>query len=668
MSTRSSKLGGTSGGVISYLKDESRTLAEYYDGFTDVWGRAAHTLGIERGITREQFDRLFHGQDPHTGKQLARVRHKTVTAEDGTQSKVAERTPMIDVVFGTPKSVSELMLASTPEMREQIVKVIKEAAHEAFDITEREAKLARVPAKLAAARTRADGRTTDATTERVPADLIATPVVQFTARDTEATVERGVADPHLHVHVPVFTLCQAEGRWYTADEFGLKNETNAKLRDAVFLGELARGLEGLGMELEYGQFDRAKKGEVSWEVKGSKKEIRKHWSTNTERAWELRRAYEEEHGKPMPEVQLKTEMYKTRKAKSEVGKEHDKQGAWELWQEDLERAGLKLGIPRPGQPIERNPYQSADILRERLLSANGFVRDDALFDVDHIKGSIRRCSVGLGFDQKELDGLEKIFVTGQSKDLVVMRDAVDPAHRLYTTQTLLDAEDRIAKARDRRMDHWVDITGPAGTGKSATTGAAVEIIRRLNEQTDASIPAALNATFEARKFIPNDQQFEAIKKIVQAGRHCDQVIVVSTAATVAEATGKKVKADTWGSVESITTRVNNGSLKIDDRTLVVVEEAAMLDTLRTDSLMKVIKDAPVVTLGDDKQLSPIGAGGWYSDGLERGTSAQVELVEVRRHADPADVRAYDLIRRQRGVEGLRDLRVSWARPHGTHRL
>ena len=109
----------------------------------------------------------------------------------------------------------------------------------------------------------------------------------------------------------------------------------------------------------------------------------------------------------------------------------------------------------------------------------GFCRDGAILDEPTIGQSIRRCAVGLGFSQQELDGLEHIFLSGQSKDLVPIRDAVEAENRLYTTQAMLDAESRIAKTREQKADRWVDITGPAGCGKSRSLGAAIEVMRSL---------------------------------------------------------------------------------------------------------------------------------------------------------------------------------------------
>jgi hypothetical protein len=109
VSTRSSKLTGSSGAVFDYLTDPDAVLDYYGDNempFTQVWGKGAATLGIERGITKEQFKELFSGR--WDGEQLARQGYRKVTNPDGTEETVLTRTPMIDFVYGAPKSVAVL--------------------------------------------------------------------------------------------------------------------------------------------------------------------------------------------------------------------------------------------------------------------------------------------------------------------------------------------------------------------------------------------------------------------------------------------------------------------------------------------------------------------------------------------------------------------------------
>jgi ATP-dependent exoDNAse (exonuclease V) alpha subunit len=78
-----------------------------------------------------------------------------------------------------------------------------------------------------------------------------------------------------------------------------------------------------------------------------------------------------------------------------------------------------------------------------------------------------------------------------------------------------------------------------------------------------------------------------------------------------------------------------------------------MDTLRMDKLLKAVGNARIVLVGDDAQLTPIGAGGWYQDQLDLHGS--VELVNVRRHKDPRDTADFELIRNGRAPEALANM-------------
>jgi uncharacterized Zn ribbon protein len=644
--------------MVAYLKDEARTLTEYYDGFHDVIGKGVARLGLERGISREQFIRLYNGQDPNTGEQLTRIRHKKVTDEEGNVHKVVEHNGMIDIVFGTPKSLSELLvsLKDDPAMQAKVIEVVKQAAISAHHLVERETAFARVPAKLAAKRMRSDGRYTDCTSEYVPAELIAVPVVQFTARDTDTTLDRGVPDAHLHVHVATFTACYVDGRWLTANERPLKTEWNAKIRDAVFLGEIARGLEDLGIALDYKDFERARKGEVSWEVQGSKEEIRRRWSTNTERAWEIRRAFEGEYGRPMPEVDLKRELYRTRKVKSEATKVQDSDPTWQLWADDLQRSGLKLDIPEPTAPIEHNILDDFETLQQRLLGENGFCRDAPTFDEAMIKGSIRRCAVGLGLDQEILDGVERMYLSGKDHELVVARDAIDRSHKLLTTQTFLDVEawlrdEQARKAADNRL---VTLTGAAGTGKTTVGKVVVHALRPLDGGAlPEDVEGFLLATAAKLDVQLNDKQLEAAVDMARAAEGSTHFVVAALANATAERTGIGVRADDFGSIDRLHYRISRGDLQLTDKSFVILDEAGQVGTFKAKKFYEMSQNSPIAQFGDSKQLAAISAHGWFTEGID--THASIELVDVRRQIHPEDVAAYGLMREQRAPEALADL-------------
>ena len=108
--------------------------------------------------------------------------------------------------------------------------------------------------------------------------------------------------------------------------------------------------------------------------------------------------------------------------------------------------------------------------------------------------------------------------------------------------------------------------------------------------------------------------------------------VIGTA--VAGATAKRLGADAGigetMTVNALTHRHREGGLGLDERSVVVVDEAGMADTRRLHALMDAAGESrsKVLLVGDAAQLSPIGAGGLFGEIAKRAPTA--ELTEVHR--------------------------------------
>lgn len=460
MTTSSSKLGGSAKSVLEYLTDEGEMVLSYYApgggatakngapidlknpdaiAFPTIWGKGAERLGLELGITVGQYTEFFDGK--WKGEKLSNGSpgyRKVTDEETGEVHTETIRTPVIDVVYGTPKSVAEYMVSTDDKTRQAIGEATLAAAHAAFIAMESSARLARKG-------------TGGGKSERLVADLICTPVLQFGARPTPETQERGApADPHIHVHAPIFTACAVEDetasggvRWLTADEYGLKNRANAEYRDSVFMGELARRLEDLGIEIKYSDFDKSRSGRLSWEIKGSKEDVRKFWSTNADRKWNITRAFELTKGRPMTAKEADAAMRVTRLKKSAADKAQDSRPVWKLWADSAMTAGLRLREAIPlARPVEKASVEKRTAkLVSRLYSPNGLCRDDSVFTGDTIAAGVARCAVGLGFSRGELAAFELDL----RQRLIPVRNARDDRFSYFTTEVILGYEEYIAE-------------------------------------------------------------------------------------------------------------------------------------------------------------------------------------------------------------------------------
>jgi ATP-dependent exoDNAse (exonuclease V) alpha subunit len=82
----------------------------------------------------------------------------------------------------------------------------------------------------------------------------------------------------------------------------------------------------------------------------------------------------------------------------------------------------------------------------------------------------------------------------------------------------------------------------------------------------------------------------------------------------------------------LTTRHASGRLGLDERSVIVVDEAAMADTRRLASVVEAASEsrAKLLLVGDQAQLSPIGAGGLFSEIAKRAPTAELTTVHRAR--------------------------------------
>ena len=273
-----------------------------------------------------------------------------------------------------------------------------------------------------------------------------------------------------------------------------------------------------------------------------------------------------------------------------------------------------------------------------------------------MRATIARCAVGLGFTPEDLDSIEDAVAilpcpsprratrastpsrrgrcstpsspSRTTSNAVRMRalplrgrSAVKRA--IKHSPVHLDDEQRAAVERMCSSQAWVMLEGHAGTGKTSTLKAVVDAYR--------DTPAFGRAA-------------------------ADEVIVLSTAAATAERTARPLNADRSGSIDSFVAAVRHGAWKRPreetivvrdkrgrlvertitryetwtptERTLIIIDEAAMVDTPRMAELLACAGDAKIILVGDPKQLTAIGPGGWYAEAADK--HGVFELTRVYR--------------------------------------
>jgi ATP-dependent exoDNAse (exonuclease V) alpha subunit len=134
------------------------------------------------------------------------------------------------------------------------------------------------------------------------------------------------------------------------------------------------------------------------------------------------------------------------------------------------------------------------------------------------------------------------------------------------------------------------------------------------------------------------------------------VVLVTTAAETARRTARELDLDRGYTVEAFTRAVNNGRLRPQADWMVLVEEAAMMDTHRMAVLLEAAGPASIRTLGDPEQAQPVGAGGWHHL-IDQAIGGHAELTTVIRQRDPADRAVCAAIREGRAHQALADLQA-----------
>lgn len=669
MSVTSKKVGGGSSSAYrDYLREQAEILSEYYGlqieglAFARVEGKAADHLGVRGGITEAQYAEIHAGkwegvqqtqmsyqtvwERTPDGKLVRDAQGKTVPTydADGKKKTTPYRTSWIDMTAAAPKSLSEYMIATTPEVRQQILKIWDDACVAGINHLEEHAYLVRKTINGTYVEgTMQQGSATD----RVRgAHILALPVTQMAARHTEETIARGSPpDPHLHTHIPIATMAYLPDpthptgmRPLAVDQYGIKR--SEETINAVIMGECARELENIGIELEY---TKSRRGAINWEVKSIPKEASRLHSSNTRRLEALQREFEHQYGKAATRQDMERAMNTSRisKRKDGIDKEADSKGAWDLWNADLEANGIVVEPQTPGRPIERESFdRRRQQLYDRLMAADGLTKENAAFTADSILKSMEMASVGLGFTQDEIKGLESSI----RDELHCVRPTNDERYTYYTTKVELAKESRIDRGLDNLAGRVV-IPPPTPVLDAVLDGQK----NKLDERQMEAFFAGTTRSVTFIEGVAGAGKSTTVSGIVEALREAgltDQVVTISTSSKVAQDTGIKIGADIYGSVDSIESRLKSGTFVPTPDSTYVVEEAAMVDNDHIDRMFMAARgQGRFIFVGDPAQLSSIGAGGWYRDAVEK--HGAVMLTESHRFDGPTaeqDVADYTNLR------------------------
>lgn len=206
-----------------YFREHLRVGDYYAAGRTilgEWFGVGAEKLGLRGEVGEQAFLALCEGRRPDAEERLT-ARRNTVRESAGGQ--VANRRVFYDLTFSPPKSVSVLGLIQDDRilaLHDRAVRLV---------LSELE--------KFAETRVRRDG----SETERATGNMVAALFRHDTSREL---------DPHLHTHCVLFnaTFDPVEQRWKALQAATLYRAQ--RFAENLYYHELAKGLRGLGYEIE----------------------------------------------------------------------------------------------------------------------------------------------------------------------------------------------------------------------------------------------------------------------------------------------------------------------------------------------------------------------------------------------------------------------------------
>jgi conjugative relaxase-like TrwC/TraI family protein len=578
---------------------------------------AADWARVRTQVAREFFP-AEHGREPMDARELAGQIAKD--SRPRTQTVAG-----YDLTFSPVKSVSALRALADPAVAAVIERAHQAAVQDALAFIEKHALFTRTgPQGIQQVNVRG---------------LVA---AAFTHRDSRA------GDPDLHTHVAVANKVQTiDGRWLSIDGRVLfKANVAASETYNTALEQHLR--EALGVRFaERPGTDPAKR--PIREIVGVDPRLNRRWSTRRAhieaRRGELAIQFQKDHGRrptPVEALHLAQQAtLETRDAKHEPRSLAEQRRTW------LGEAATVLGgraavasmvqtalAPHPETAtIADSPWvaQTAD----HILSVIEASR--STWQMWHVRAEAQRQVRTIGVSAQRAGALVDLLVDEvlqrRSIALAAPRNGIEEPEMLrrvdgssvytiagaalYTSQRILDAEQRLLTAAGRRDGSAVDqvavdpaLLEMAANGSPLDAGQA-SLVRQMCTSGArlqlAVAPAGAGKTTAMRAL--------TLAWTQDGGQVIGLAPSAAAAAVLAEQTG--IRTDT---LAKLTWALQHGELPdwaaaVGPSTLVIIDEGGMADTLTLDTAVQfaIGLGASVRLVGDDQQLAALGAGGVLRD-------------------------------------------------------
>lgn len=603
---------------------------------TSRWlGNGAMALGLAGDpVDMEDMAALAAGYDPRTGKALSRSAGKKpvwTPRLDAQGNAVLDKTGEprgtwkgghrvgFDCTFSiSDKSADLLFAAASPDERSRILEAHRDAVGQVVELMQSMLETGR--GKAGAEKIGLRG-------------IVASGHTHFGNRELE---------PKLHEHVLLYAVAQGEdGQWGAFDANALFD--HQRMFGALGRAAFARNLEALGYGIEKRpelDGEGRETGEVYYRVAGISDELCDAFSTRRKQILE----HVAQHGGTKQAAALAT-----RKDKEEP----DFDTLSDMWHQALDRH--RRDDPTmfcDPEQLKGRPSQLQGIDDQALLRK--LHAHEAVWTKQDLIAQLAREHVG----QMDVPGIlaeADAFLQRMRPELVTIQPERSP-------DASSDRPGRRFREDRYAAKWWID-----GLEQELVDGSKARQDMPEHRVSDATLAEAID-TFEAnRGFAISDEQRAAVRHATdgtgvavltgRAGTGKTTTAEIFTAAyeadghhvigvALANKAALKLQAETGMSQCYSATKflhdVGEGRLQLNEKSVVVLDEAGMADTMTLASIHGHVAKAggKLIAMGDAQQLQPVGPGAGFR--LLRDTVGDSQLTEIRRQRDSEDLATSNL--------------------------
>jgi len=584
--------------VLGRADDHPGRALAYYGSRGEtplVWGGSgAAALGLSGPVTNAQYEALFGpggACDPTTGERLA-----------------CTRRPGMELVVSAHKSVAELGVIGRADDMHAILDAERDATLAYLDTLVRQRGGRRGRAGVAS-----------------PTEGLIYAVTRH------ATSRAGDPNPHDHVLVAnVVRMRDHIGGSKAADTTLWREHLHA----ATMAGRVAASCTArrLGYAIVADDGPSGRLGQ--WAIAGVPAEV---LEIHSKRAAEITAAVEEKG-------------YSSYRARgvaardNRASKRH--QGPGQLlprWHAELETIGwpvqrLQRAIADARERSRRfvlEPQETAAIV-ERTLADDGPLARRKVFDRRHVMVAVGPQLFGMAPSEFQTV-VARVLADPETLPLVATVARTAARERVYSTATVVAQEQAIAA------------TVEVEASRTDAPAVSPDSIRRAIGELESSRGIALNLAQRSAvtAIAGSGRGIELVVGVAGAGKTTAvsavraafeaegyEVLGTSTSGQAARTLGREAQLGVSRTLASLTWRLDHGRLSLSNRSVVVLDEAAMADDASMLHLLHgaAAARAKVVAVGDFRQLGAVGPGGGFESVVSRyGAAVHVLADNVRQH-------------------------------------